>query len=100
MTPPTGSGTAPAAAVTAGAPLPAVIAAAALTKVYPGDVTALGGLTVDFAPGVTGLIGAHGAGKSPLLKLLRGLVPPTPGCCCSTSPPTASTRPAGTRCSS
>jgi hypothetical protein len=33
----------------------AVIEATALTKVYPGDVTALAGLTVAFAPGVTGL---------------------------------------------
>jgi ABC-2 type transport system ATP-binding protein len=57
----------------------AVIETAALTKVYPGDVTALGGLTVRFAPGVTGLIGANGAGKSTLIKILLGLVTPTQG---------------------
>ncbi|MGH3168517.1 MAG: ABC transporter ATP-binding protein [Trebonia sp.] len=51
----------------------------ALTKVYPGGVTALGGLTVRVAPGVTGLIGANGAGKSTLIKSLLGLIGPTQG---------------------
>ncbi len=79
MTPPTGSGTAPTADPVAGTTAPAVIEATALTKVYPGDVTALGGLTVTFAPGVTGLIGANGAGKSTLIKILLGLLEPTTG---------------------
>ena len=57
----------------------AVIEAAALTKVYPGGVTALAGLTVAFPPGVTGLIGANGAGKSTLIKVLLGLLEPSPG---------------------
>ncbi len=57
----------------------AVIEATALTKVYPGGVTALGGLTAGFAPGVTGLIGANGAGKSTLIKILLGLLVPTQG---------------------
>jgi ABC-2 type transport system ATP-binding protein len=56
-----------------------VIQATALTKVYPGDVTALAGLTVTFAPGVTGLVGANGAGKSTLIKILLGLLEPTRG---------------------
>jgi ABC-2 type transport system ATP-binding protein len=56
-----------------------VIETAALTKVYPGDVTALAGLTVTVAPGVTGLIGANGAGKSTLIKILLGLLEPTGG---------------------
>src|SRR5215469_15506109 len=56
-----------------------VIETAALTKVYPGDVTALGGLTVNVAPGITGLIGANGAGKSTLIKILLGLLEPTGG---------------------
>ena len=60
-------------------PASAVIQATALTKVYPGDVTALAGLTVAFAPGVTGLIGANGAGKSTLIKILLGLLEPTQG---------------------
>jgi ABC-2 type transport system ATP-binding protein len=57
----------------------AVIEATALTKVYPGNVTALAGLTVVFPPGVTGLIGANGAGKSTLIKVLLGLLEPTQG---------------------
>ena len=60
----------------------AVIETAALSKVYPGGpggVTALDGLTVRFAPGITGLIGANGAGKSTLIKILLGLLVPTVG---------------------
>src|SRR6201992_4549999 len=57
----------------------AVVETTMLTKVYPGDVTALDGLTVSVAPGVTGLVGANGAGKSTLIKILLGLVPPTKG---------------------
>ena len=57
----------------------AVIETAELTKVYPGDVTALDGLTISVAPGVTGLVGANGAGKSTLIKILLGLIPPTEG---------------------
>src|SRR5712671_5915244 len=50
----------------------AVIETTALTKVYPGHVTALDRLTVSVAPGVTGLVGANGAGKSTLIKILLG----------------------------
>ena len=57
----------------------AVIETRALTKVYPGDITALDGLTVAVAPGVTGLVGANGAGKSTLIKILLGLIRPTQG---------------------
>jgi ABC-2 type transport system ATP-binding protein len=60
----------------------AVIETTALSKVYPGGpggVTALDGLTVTFAPGITGLIGANGAGKSTLIKILLGLLVPTQG---------------------
>jgi ABC-2 type transport system ATP-binding protein len=58
-----------------------VIETRSLTKIYPGKtaVTALDGLTVNFEPGVTGLVGANGAGKSTLIKILLGLVPPTEG---------------------
>jgi ABC-2 type transport system ATP-binding protein len=71
---------APAAAAAATpAAAAAVIETRALTKVYPGDVTALDGLTVTVAPGVTGLVGANGAGKSTLIKILLGLLPPTEG---------------------
>ena len=57
----------------------AVIRTDQLIKRYPGDVTALAGLTVDIQPGITGLVGANGAGKSTLIKLLLGLLPPTGG---------------------
>jgi ABC-2 type transport system ATP-binding protein len=60
-------------------PAPAVIETKVLTKVYPGNVTALDGLTVSVAAGVTGLIGANGAGKSTLIRILLGLIPPTKG---------------------
>jgi ABC-2 type transport system ATP-binding protein len=56
-----------------------LISTRALTKRYPGGVTALDGLTVDIEPGVIGLVGANGAGKSTLLKILLGLLPPTEG---------------------
>jgi ABC-2 type transport system ATP-binding protein len=58
-----------------------VIETRSLTKIYPGKtaVTALDGLTVNFEPGVTGLVGANGAGKSTLIKILLGLVRPTEG---------------------
>jgi len=57
----------------------AVIQTDGLTKRYTREVTALDGLTVAFAPGITGLVGANGAGKSTLIKILLGLLPPTSG---------------------
>jgi ABC-2 type transport system ATP-binding protein len=59
--------------------MPPIIETTALTKVYPGGVTALDGLTVSVLPGVTGLVGANGAGKSTLIRILLGLVLPTRG---------------------
>jgi ABC-2 type transport system ATP-binding protein len=56
-----------------------LISTSALTKRYPGGVTALDGLSVDIEPGVIGLVGANGAGKSTLLKILLGLLPATEG---------------------
>ena len=67
---------APAAEPDSGAP---VIQASALSKRYPGPVTALDALTVTVAPGITGLVGANGAGKSTLIKILLGLLEPTGG---------------------
>jgi ABC-2 type transport system ATP-binding protein len=57
----------------------AVIETAALTKRYPGGVTALDELEVAVPPGITGLAGANGAGKSTLIKILLGLLAPTRG---------------------
>jgi len=56
-----------------------VIETRALTKRYPGPVTALDALTVRVEPGITGLVGANGAGKSTLIKILLGLLEPSGG---------------------
>ena len=56
-----------------------LIATEALTKRYPGGVTALDDLTVELEPGIIGLVGANGAGKSTFLRILLGLLPPTSG---------------------
>ena len=50
-----------------------------LTKRFAGGVTALDGLTLSLEPGVIGLVGANGAGKSTFLKILLGLLEPTSG---------------------
>ncbi|MGH2474438.1 MAG: ABC transporter ATP-binding protein [Candidatus Limnocylindrales bacterium] len=57
----------------------ALITTDALTKRYPGGVTALDDLTLALEPGIIGLVGANGAGKSTLLRILLGLLPPTSG---------------------
>jgi ABC-2 type transport system ATP-binding protein len=57
----------------------ALISTRALTKRYPGGVTALDKLTVEIGEGVVGLVGANGAGKSTLIKILLGLLPATDG---------------------
>ena len=56
----------------------ALITTQGLTKRF-GSVTAVDDLTVDVAPGITGLVGANGAGKSTLIKILLGLLPATDG---------------------
>ncbi len=56
-----------------------LIATTALTKRYPGGVTALDGLSLEIEPGIVGLVGSNGAGKSTLLKILLGLLEPTSG---------------------
>jgi len=50
----------------------------ALTKRYPA-VTALDGLTLEVPRGLIGLVGANGAGKSTMFRLLLGLTQPTEG---------------------
>jgi ABC-2 type transport system ATP-binding protein len=55
-----------------------IIATRSLTKAYPA-VKALDDLTLDVEPGVIGLVGANGAGKSTMIKVLLGLLTPTSG---------------------
>ena len=49
-----------------------------LTKRYPG-VIALNYLTLELPPGRIGLVGANGAGKSTMFRILLGLAHPTAG---------------------
>jgi ABC-2 type transport system ATP-binding protein len=56
-----------------------LITTTALTKRYPGGVTALDDLTVTVDPGIIALVGANGAGKSTFIKIMLGLLPPTSG---------------------
>jgi ABC-2 type transport system ATP-binding protein len=56
-----------------------LIATQSLTKTYGNRVTALADLTVAVEPGIVGLVGANGAGKSTFIKILLGLLPPTTG---------------------
>ena len=56
-----------------------LLATDALTKRYPGDVIALDSLTLELQPGIIGLVGANGAGKSTFLRILLGLLEPTSG---------------------
>ena len=55
-----------------------LLSAAAVTKRYPG-VTALDSLTLTLDPGIIGLVGANGAGKSTFIRILLGLLAPTSG---------------------
>jgi len=56
-----------------------LIATQSLTKTYGNRVTALSDLTVAVEPGIVGLVGANGAGKSTFIKILLGLLAPTGG---------------------
>ncbi|BAH37310.1 MAG TPA: ABC transporter ATP-binding protein [Gemmatimonas aurantiaca] len=55
-----------------------LIDARALSRRY-GAVLALDRFTVSIAPGITGLVGANGAGKSTFIRILLGLVTPSAG---------------------
>ena len=50
-----------------------------LTKVHPGGVTALSGVSLQIDQGLHGLLGPNGAGKTTLMKVLCTLSPPTAG---------------------
>jgi ABC-type multidrug transport system ATPase subunit len=50
-----------------------------LTKVYPGPVAALQGVSLEIGQGMFGLLGPNGAGKTTLMRILAGLLEPTAG---------------------
>ncbi len=56
----------------------AVVEVASLTHDY-GEVVALRDLDLSIPSGVTGLVGANGAGKTTMLRILLGLLHPTAG---------------------
>jgi len=56
-----------------------LLSADQLTMRYPGGVLALDSLTLELEPGLIGLVGANGAGKSTFIKILLGLIKPTGG---------------------
>lgn len=55
-----------------------IVSIADLTHDY-GEVVALKNLDLDIPQGITGLVGANGAGKTTMLRLLLGLLHPTSG---------------------
>jgi ABC-2 type transport system ATP-binding protein len=55
-----------------------LLSAVAVTKRYPG-ATALDSLSLSLEPGIIGLVGANGAGKSTFIRILLGLLAPTSG---------------------
>ena len=56
----------------------AVITTGQLSKWY-GQVSALNDVTVSVPPGITRLLGPHGAGKSTFMKLITGQLNPRQG---------------------
>jgi ABC-2 type transport system ATP-binding protein len=60
-------------------PAPPMLRAVGLTMTYAAGTTALAGLTVDVPAGSVGLVGAHGAGKTTLFRLVLGLMRPSAG---------------------
>jgi ABC-type multidrug transport system ATPase subunit len=50
-----------------------------LSKIYPGGVRALQGVTLEITEGMFGLLGPNGAGKSTLMKILATLETPSSG---------------------
>lgn len=51
-----------------------------LTKRYKGSkINALNNISIDFTPGIYGILGANGAGKSTLFNILTGIIDKTEG---------------------
>lgn len=57
---------------------PPRLAAIGLAKQY-GHITALDGISAEFKPGLTGIVGDNGAGKSTLMRILSGVEVPDEG---------------------
>src|SRR6184192_1996430 len=57
----------------------AALACSDLRFQWPDGTTVFDGLSLSFPPGVTGLAGANGVGKSTLLRLLAGQLRPSAG---------------------
>ena len=51
---------------------PAVVSARGVVKRY-GKTVALAGLNAEIGPGITGLLGSNGAGKTTFISVLLGL---------------------------
>jgi ABC-2 type transport system ATP-binding protein len=51
----------------------------ALTKTFPGGVTALNKISLSIPNGMYGLLGPNGAGKTTLMRILCTILPPTSG---------------------
>jgi len=50
-----------------------------LTKIYPGNVTAVEPMNIQLTDGVVGLLGPNGAGKTTLMRMLATLLEPSSG---------------------
>lgn len=50
-----------------------------LTKVYPGQITALQGVDLEIPEGMFGLVGPNGSGKTTLMRIVAGLLEATSG---------------------
>jgi len=57
-----------------------IVSVRGVSKIYPGGVEALNGISLDFPQGeLTTLLGPSGCGKTTLLKIIAGLIPATGG---------------------
>ena len=62
------------------APPRPIVEVKSVSKIYPGGVEALSGISLDFPEGeLTSLLGPSGCGKTTLLKISAGLLPATGG---------------------